>query len=216
MIKNFKFRISNSGARRKLYLIVSRWFQFLFHSPSGVLFTFPSRYLFTIGHQRYLALGCGHPGFPQGSSCLAVLKKSSDETNPFCVRDCHPLWSAFPGRSIRDVGFLKLIFGLNLRTLLQPLAPCGAKFKLLPFRSPLLREYSCPKTGLFSFPLVNKMFQFTRYPLRQKRSTHIFICVDFSIRKPPVNNVCARLTEAYRSVPRPSSAVSAKASTICR
>ena len=31
--------------------IVDIWFQFLFHSPPGVLFTFPSRYSFTIGHQ---------------------------------------------------------------------------------------------------------------------------------------------------------------------
>ena len=28
---------------------VGTWFQVLFHSPLGVLFTFPSRYLFTIG-----------------------------------------------------------------------------------------------------------------------------------------------------------------------
>ena len=31
--------------------LVNTWFQVLFHSPSGVLFTFPSRYSFTIGHQ---------------------------------------------------------------------------------------------------------------------------------------------------------------------
>ena len=30
--------------------IVSTWFQVLFHSPPGVLFTFPSRYLSAIGH----------------------------------------------------------------------------------------------------------------------------------------------------------------------
>ena len=43
----------------------------LFHSPSGVLFTFPSRYLFTIGRQEYLALDewstqipTRFPGFP--------------------------------------------------------------------------------------------------------------------------------------------------------
>ena len=30
--------------------LVGTWFQELFHSPSGVLFTFPSRYWFTIGH----------------------------------------------------------------------------------------------------------------------------------------------------------------------
>ena len=33
-----------------LRLFVSTRFQILFHSPPGVLFTFPSRYLFTIGH----------------------------------------------------------------------------------------------------------------------------------------------------------------------
>ena len=32
-----------------LYLFVSIWFQVLFHSPPGVLFTFPSRYFFSIG-----------------------------------------------------------------------------------------------------------------------------------------------------------------------
>ena len=30
--------------------LVGTWFQELFHSPPGVLFTFPSRYWFTIGH----------------------------------------------------------------------------------------------------------------------------------------------------------------------
>ena len=33
-----------------LPLLVNTGFQVLFHSPSGVLFTFPSRYWFTIGH----------------------------------------------------------------------------------------------------------------------------------------------------------------------
>ncbi len=33
-----------------LPLLVNIGFQVLFHSPSGVLFTFPSRYFFTIGH----------------------------------------------------------------------------------------------------------------------------------------------------------------------
>ena len=40
------------------------WFQVLFHSPSGVLFTFPSRYSFAIGRQEYLALDGGPPSFP--------------------------------------------------------------------------------------------------------------------------------------------------------
>ena len=33
----------------------------LFHSPSGVLFTFPSRYLFTIGRLRVFSLGGWSP-----------------------------------------------------------------------------------------------------------------------------------------------------------
>ena len=36
--------------------VISIWFQCLFHSPPGVLFTFPSRYLFTIGHQVVFSL----------------------------------------------------------------------------------------------------------------------------------------------------------------
>ena len=40
-----------------LYLLVSTRFQVLFHSPPGVLFTFPSRYWFTIGHQGVFSLG---------------------------------------------------------------------------------------------------------------------------------------------------------------
>ena len=33
----------------RLRPLVGAWFQGLFHSPSGVLFTFPSRYWFAIG-----------------------------------------------------------------------------------------------------------------------------------------------------------------------
>ena len=36
--------------------IVSTWFQVLFHSPPGVLFTFPSRYLSAIGHRGVFRL----------------------------------------------------------------------------------------------------------------------------------------------------------------
>ena len=39
-----------------LSLLVNTGFQVLFHSPPGVLFTFPSRYCFTIGHQVVFSL----------------------------------------------------------------------------------------------------------------------------------------------------------------
>ena len=41
-------------------------FQVLFHSPLGVLFTFPSRYLSTIGRQVVLSLGGWSPQIPPG------------------------------------------------------------------------------------------------------------------------------------------------------
>ena len=40
-----------------LHLLVSIGFQVLFHSPPGVLFTFPSRYCSSIGHQVVFSLG---------------------------------------------------------------------------------------------------------------------------------------------------------------
>ena len=41
---------------KSLYLLVNIGFQILFHSPPGVLFTFPSRYYSTIGHQVVFSL----------------------------------------------------------------------------------------------------------------------------------------------------------------
>ena len=47
-----------------LYLLVSIRFQVLFHSPPGVLFTFPSRYYSSIGHQVVFSLGEWSPRLP--------------------------------------------------------------------------------------------------------------------------------------------------------
>ena len=49
-----------------LPLFVSTRFQVLFHSPPGVLFTFPSQYCFTIGHQGVFRLGGWSPRLPTG------------------------------------------------------------------------------------------------------------------------------------------------------
>ena len=55
----------------------------LFHSPPGVLFTFPSRYWYTIGGQGYLALEGGPPDFPQDFSCPVVLRVYARSPIPF-------------------------------------------------------------------------------------------------------------------------------------
>ena len=52
---------------------VNTGFQVLFHSPPGVLFTFPSQYYALSVTKEYLALGGGPPDFTQGSTCLALL-----------------------------------------------------------------------------------------------------------------------------------------------
>ena len=59
--------------RMVLPLLVNIEFQVLFHSPPGVLFTFPSQYYALSVTEEYLGLGGGPPGFPQGFSCLVVL-----------------------------------------------------------------------------------------------------------------------------------------------
>src|SRR5450830_1433227 len=67
----------------RLLLFVCTRFQDLFHSPSGVLFAFPSRYWFTIGRLRVFSLGGWSPHVQTG----------------FRVRGYHPLWPDFPFRS---------------------------------------------------------------------------------------------------------------------
>ena len=53
--------------------LVDTGFQVLFHSPPGVLFTFPSQYYALSVTKEYLALEGGPSDFPQGFSCPAVL-----------------------------------------------------------------------------------------------------------------------------------------------
>ena len=47
-----------------LCVLVNIRFQVLFHSPPGVLFTFPSQYFSTIGHQVVFRLGGWAPRLP--------------------------------------------------------------------------------------------------------------------------------------------------------
>ena len=47
-------------------MFVSARFQVLFHSPHGVLFTFPSQYCYSIGHWVVFRLGGWSPHLPTG------------------------------------------------------------------------------------------------------------------------------------------------------
>ena len=75
--------------------LVNTGFQVLFHSPPGVLFTFPSQYYALSVTKEYLALRGGPRSFPQGSTCLVVLWILLPAIR-FRIRGFHSLWLAFP------------------------------------------------------------------------------------------------------------------------
>ena len=82
-------------AYKALPQLVDTGFQVLFHSPPGVLFTFPSQYYALSVTKEYLALRGGPRIFSQGSTCLDLLWIPPCQL-AFRLRDFHPLWSAFP------------------------------------------------------------------------------------------------------------------------
>ena len=75
--------------------LVDTGFQVLFHSPPGVLFTFPSQYYALSVTKEYLGLRGGPRSFHQGFSCLDVLWILPCLLS-FRLRGFHPLWPAFP------------------------------------------------------------------------------------------------------------------------
>ena len=82
-----------------LPLLVGKRFQVLFHSGPPVLFTFPSRYWFTIGHRLVFSLGRWSSQIPTGFLVSRGTRVSCKKIHTFRVPDYHRLWSAFPCRS---------------------------------------------------------------------------------------------------------------------
>ena len=75
--------------------LVDTGFQVLFHSPPGVLFTFPSQYYTLSVTREYLGLEDGPPMFPPGFTCPAVLWIQLADFS-FRIRDYHSLWWTVP------------------------------------------------------------------------------------------------------------------------
>jgi hypothetical protein len=71
----------------------------LFHRPSGLLFTFPSRYLFTIGLEKYLDLPVSTGGFPRAIRVPGYLRIEIKKIYYFRIRGYHPLGLDFPDDS---------------------------------------------------------------------------------------------------------------------
>jgi hypothetical protein len=134
-----------------------------FHPPSGVLFTFPSRYWFTIGRHEYFALEGGPPSFPRNFTCSAVLRcliTTHSQVSPTGL-------SPFPVGLPRPFDYLLLCgewSGAHSTRSSNP--PCTTPpglacsgFRLFPVRSPLLGE-----SRLIPVPRGTEMFQFPRLP----------------------------------------------------
>ena len=79
-----------------LLLFVCIRFQDLFHSPSGVLFAFPSRYWFTIGRLRVFSLGGWSPHLQAG---FHVSRPTYLTLSPTCAISSTGLSPAMAGLS---------------------------------------------------------------------------------------------------------------------
>ena len=123
-----------SPSYKEVPQLVDTGFQVLFHSPPGVLFTFPSQYYALSVTKKYLALRGGPRSFRQGFSCLVLLWILLSDLG-FRIRGFHSLRPDFPVRSP------------ILRLLSRSPNPAmhASRFGLFPFRSPLLWK------SMFSF-----------------------------------------------------------------
>ena len=96
---SFYKRHAVTAAIWPLRLLVGARFQVLFHSPPGVLFTFPSRYWCAIGHRRVFSLGGWSPLLRTGFHVPGPTRvPSAPRERELRLRGCYPLRPAFPCR----------------------------------------------------------------------------------------------------------------------
>ncbi len=127
----------------------------LFQRPSGLLFTFPSRYLFTIGLEKYLDLPVSSGRFHRAFRVPVYLRTETKKTFCFRIRGYHPLGLTFPGYSANK----KFCNSSSINGTSQSRNPhhiTAISLVYLRFRSPLLTEcifvYFPPGTEMFYFP----------------------------------------------------------------
>ena len=112
-----------------LWLLVGIRFQVLFHSAPAVLFTFPSRYWFTIGHIGVFSLAGWSRLLPSG---FHVPRRTQD---PACSIENFDYGACtLFGRPFNAVPLFSQV------TYCGPTTPTLGRFGLLRFRSPLLTE----------------------------------------------------------------------------
>src|SRR5215467_5352454 len=163
---------------------------------TGALFTFPSRYLFAIGHQGVFRLRRWssqiHTGFLGPRATWDTARKS----RRFRLRGYHPLCRWFPPSSAIDaISYFLPDQQLRLGSPATPvtqrlLALTRNRFGLFPFRSPLLRE-----SRLLSLPVGTEMFHFPTFPppalCVQAGATGHYALSGFPIRRSPDRSLVA-------------------------
>ena len=178
--------------------LVNERFQGLFHSPPGVLFTFPSQYWYTIGLPFIFSLTGWSPQIPTG---FLVSRRTQDTTTT--ARTC--------------------LYGI--------ITLCDVHFHTLPVRSyarsVVLQPPTCRNmTGLGSFPFAhhysgNRFFFLFLRVLRCFSSPGLLLKKgdrSSTCRVSPFGylriNSCLPIPADFRSLPRPSSPMEAKASSV--
>jgi len=132
---------------------------------TGVLFTFPARYLFTIGHQGVFRLTRWSSQIHTEFLGLRATWDPIRESPEFHLRGYHPLCRRFPASSATQT-----IYNSLPEMQSQPDSPATPAmqrlhalthdwFGLIPFRSPLLRE-----SRLLSLPVGTEMLHFPTLP----------------------------------------------------
>ena len=187
-----------------LSLLVSIQFQVLFHSPPGVLFTFPSRYYTLSVTWSYLALRDGPRIFRQDSSCPAVLW-ILPPLKQFRLRGFYPVLPCFP--TLFNYRFW-MDYGVRHPKSVTTFGLGSSDFARHYFRNRLFTFFS---SGYLDVSVP-------RVPFIQL-CIHCMITLYYQCCVPTFGylriSVHLQLPVAFRSLSRPSSAPSAKASTIC-
>ena len=148
----------------------------------------------------------GPPRFPQGFSCPVVLGNSAGASQPFAYRTV--TFFGEPFRTLR----LDNRFVTPCEQAPQPRPSEDSRFGLFRVRSPLLTE-----SRLISLPRGTEMVHFPRFAPSS-------LCIQPAVTGHDSSGVaafgnprikaCLPLPEAYRCLPRPSSPLCAKASTV--
>ena len=122
-----------------------------FHSPSGVLFTFPSRYWYTIGRQRVFSLGEWSPQIHTEFHVLGATQELIKSHHVFAYRTLTFFGRPFQGRSANV-----MIFDSSDLIRMSPTTPVVRQVWAIPLSLATTEGISSisfpPGTEMFHFP----------------------------------------------------------------